>query len=268
MKKFIELILAGSLLGMAAAPAADAGLFKRKPRITEKTPIVVRDAGPAHSTDATHTSRKQMVASAQSALKRGRASLRTARSNLEAVSRSEVRNRDLRVASRGRFEAARLAYQSNATPENRTKAETARTDYLNVRQQHLSALSMRNSARARVNQLYGFQNAALASVKVASTLSPAAARAKAPRFNRSAQFVRPRSAYQRVPTMRQNFGFLPPPPPQQSGSAPGIQGALPPPPPPLAGAVGRTPARPPVVYDRFIRQNAANYEAANARLSF
>ncbi len=149
------------------------------------------------TTPKSHTSRKQMYNSAKAALKRGKSTLKTARSNLKAVKKSEARNRKLRTQSRSRYDQARYAHQANPTPKTKVALNKAYAAHMPVRQQHLNSVSALNSANTRVKQLKGFQQQAMGAMKMKGKLKPR--NTAAPKFDRAAQFVRPKSAYDVVP---------------------------------------------------------------------
>jgi len=144
-------------------------------------------------------SRKQVVQMANAAIARGKAVMKTERSNLKAVSKSEARNRQARLAAKSRLDAAKQAWRANKTPANMQAWQNAADAYMPIRQAHESALSMKRSQEARVQQLANFQRQAIGTANSARTAAPAQPRTGAPRFNRAARFVSPKSAYSVAP---------------------------------------------------------------------
>jgi hypothetical protein len=198
MKKFLILATIACFGFASIGSSAEALSFRRKPK-PKLEPIAVIDAGPASSTDLTRTSRAQAIASSRAALKRGKAALKKTRADLEAVTRSEQRNRDQRQRTRNTYEGARLAYEADKTPQNLERVRAAYTQHMSQRSAHESALSMRNATRRRMNQLVGFQMQAVGSIEAATNATRVQPQNGAPRFNRARAFVRPITAYDRVP---------------------------------------------------------------------
>lgn len=197
-------------ISMLSATEADAQIWKRKPKINANTPINVESVREPDESDETATTRKQRLAAIRAALKRGQASVETAQGNLDAANKSEEINRAARVKAKSRYEAARLAYEANPSAQTAAASNQALAEYLPVREKHVTALSMRNAAKARLNQLKGFQAQAVSAIKVADAVEVTSNRPGGrPRFNRAAQFVRPISAYDRVPAPRQVYGPAP-----------------------------------------------------------
>ncbi len=223
--KIIAQFFTAALVGAALVMPQPADAQKRRPNpkkpIEISKPSNVREAS---RKDKTHTSRKQMVASAKAALKRGKSTLKTARRDLKAVTRSEARNRALRLEAKGRWDQAKLAYESNPSPANAQAFNTADSAYRPIRQQHLASRDALFAQRARVEQLEGFQKQAMNVVRQGQGLGPRPPRTGQPRFaNRGAPVERPISAYDRAPAPQQIYG--PGPVSRVSNNAVSVQGA-------------------------------------------
>lgn len=204
----ITRLVTAALVGAALVLPHSADAQKRGVRPRPVPPISqptnIRDTA---KTDKTHTSRKQMVASAKATHNRGKAVLKTARRDLAAVTRSEARNRQLRTDAKNRLEQAYQAFRANPTPANQNNWVAANQQYQPVKQQHENALATLRSQRSRVDQLERLQNQALNAVREAQGLRPSAPRTGQPRFSaRPTQFVRPVSAYDRVVAPQQIYG--------------------------------------------------------------
>lgn len=211
MKRSLKLTTFILILSLMPISEASAQFWKRKARINANTPINVEGVREPDESDETATTRKQRLAAVRAALKRGQASVETAQGNLDAANKSEEINRAARLKAKTRYEAARLAHEANPSPQTAADSNQALAEYLPVREKHLAALSMRNAAKARLNQLKGFQAQAVGAIKVAEGVEVTNNRPGGrPRFNRAAQFVRPVSAYDRVPAPRQIYSALRP----------------------------------------------------------
>jgi hypothetical protein len=203
--KMCTMALVGAALTLPHASEA-AG---KPPRGAQNKPISQpRNIREPSRTDKTRTTRKQVIASAKAAHKRGKATLKTARRDLAAVTRSEARNRQLRLDAKSRWDAAKQAHRANPSPATLNAWNAAYQAYMPIRQQHESSLATLRSQRNRVAQLEGFQTQALNAVSTAQGAPPPTPRTGQPRFaaNRPANFVSPVSAYDRVPAPQQIYG--------------------------------------------------------------
>ncbi|MEO0463618.1 MAG: hypothetical protein AAF127_10845 [Pseudomonadota bacterium] len=204
MKTFTAALIAAALMVPQVVDAKNPKRGGAKRPVTISQPKNVREAG---KKDRTHTSRKQMVAMAKAAKKRGKATLKTARKDLAAVQRSELRNRNDRATAKDVYNRAKLAAESNPTPANINRSNAALAAYLPVRDRHLSSVAALTSQRNRVTQLENLQKQALNATTQARGMTPSAPRAGAPRFGaRPANFVRPVEAYDRVAAPQQIYG--------------------------------------------------------------
>lgn len=223
--KVIAQFFTAALVSLALIIPHAADAQKRRPNpkkpIVISKPINVREAA---KSDKTHTSRKQMVATAKAAYKRGKSTLKTARRDLKAVTRSEARNRALRLEAKGRWDQAKLAYESNPSPANAQAYNAANSAYLPIRERHVASRIALFSQRARVAQLEGFQKQAMNAVRQAQGLKSRAPRTGQPRFaNRQNQVASPISSYDRAPAPQQIYG--PGPVSRVNSAAVSVQGA-------------------------------------------
>lgn len=205
MAKAMKILMA-AVIGAALIVPQAAEAQKRRPGAKA---VTISQPKPRQATkkDKTHTSRKQMVSQAKAAVKRGKGTLKTARRNLKGVTRSEARNRQARTNAKNTMDQAKQAYRANKTPANFARWNAAYRAYMPVRQQHETSLSALRAQRARVTQLANFQVQAVGAVRQAQGLRKAPPRAGRPQFaNRPAQFVRPVSAYDRVPGPQAIYG--------------------------------------------------------------
>lgn len=202
--RLVTTALVGAALVLPHSAEAQKRGARPRPVPSISQPTNIRNASKG---DKTHTSRKQMVASAKAAHNRGKAVLKTARRDLAAVTRSEARNRLLRTDGKNRLEQAYQAYRANPTEANQANWIAANQQYQPLKLQHENALSTLRSQRRRVEQLEQLQNQALNAVRATQGLRPSAPRTGQPRFSaRPAQFVRPVSAYDRVAAPQQIYG--------------------------------------------------------------
>jgi hypothetical protein len=205
MNSLIGLIFTALIFSVPAEAA------KKKPN--SNTPIKVINVVPntAKNTPKSHVKRKQMVSSMKATLKRGKKTLKSARKDLAAVVKSEKRNRKDRLKAKQAKDNALFAMRANTNPQTTAAYNRALQAYLPVRERHESSIKSASAQLSRVNQLANFQVQALNAKRTAKKNRPRQGTPAA--INRSPQFVRPRSAYDRV----HPASLLPAPPTGQPG---------------------------------------------------
>lgn len=174
---------------------------KKKPNPNAPIKVINVVGNTKKTTPKSYVKRKQMVSSMQATLKRGKATLKKARSDLSAVAKSEKRNRKDRLKAKAKKDKALLAMEANNNRKNQAAYAKALKAYLPIKERHESSLKVLNSQQARVAKIESFQRQALNAKRQAKRLTP---RQGAPAaINRSPHFVRPRSAYDRVNPLSQ-----------------------------------------------------------------
>ncbi len=159
---------------------------KKKPNLNAKIKVINVVANTKRTTPKSYVKRKQMVNSMKATLKRGKATLKKARSDLSAVAKSEQRNRKDRLKAKAKKDKAFLAMQAKNNFKNQKAYIKALNAYLPAKERHQSALKVLNSQQARYRKLRDFQRQAMNAKRQAKRLP---ARQGAPAaINRSPQF--------------------------------------------------------------------------------